>query len=100
MSGRRESNSVYLLPKQAYYRYTTPRVEEEYHKSACEYSLRNDGAQASFAYAPSKGSVPHVFLNMCGTLARTRERIRASNGYDPNVGSSHPIRIIRFVADI
>ena len=27
MSGRRESDSVYLLPKQAYYRYTTPREE-------------------------------------------------------------------------
>ena len=25
LSGRRESNSVILLPKQAYYRYTTPR---------------------------------------------------------------------------
>src|SRR3989344_5699347 len=25
LSGRRESDSVYLLPKQAYYRYTTPR---------------------------------------------------------------------------
>ena len=28
MSGRRESNSVYVLPKHAYYRYTTPRIEK------------------------------------------------------------------------
>gem|GEM_PF-4134635 len=27
-SGRRESNSVILLPKQAYYRYTTPRPND------------------------------------------------------------------------
>ena len=32
MSGRRESNPVYLLPKQAYYRYTTPRDIECYHE--------------------------------------------------------------------
>src|SRR3989344_8505272 len=31
LSGRRESDSVYLLPKQAYYRYTTPRQRTSPH---------------------------------------------------------------------
>ena len=62
-SGCRESNSVFTHPKRAYYRYTTPRVEEEYHELANVFSPKREGASYLLT--------PHIFDAMTVRVSRT-----------------------------
>ena len=47
-SGRRESNPIILLPKQAYYRYTTPR-SEEHRESELSWCPNDRGGRIPYA---------------------------------------------------
>ena len=65
-SGCRESNSVYLLPKQTYYRYTTPRRCPYFKLSKQQYIFNPKAEVLPVYYTPetlfnSKADVPPVY---------------------------------------